>query len=393
MLAGVRFALEPGRGRASVPVRSVIVGALLAVTVTVTALVFGSSLNALVNNPRLYGWNWNDALEADAGYGDIPQPLANHLLSHDSAVEMSSGAYFETFEFDGQAVPVLAMAAGAAVQPPLLSGHGLDRANQVVLGPATMAQLHKKVGDTVVVRYTTHVTTLRIVGTATMPAVGIGHGLHLSLGAGAVIDYQLIPAVARNIQGFSSGSGPNMILVRFKSDVAPAVASRSLNRIAAELSPRDSQISVLVVPVQRPAQIVNYQSMGTTPTLLAVALAVGAFGALGFALTASVRRRRRDLALFKTFGFTHRQLAAAVAWQASITVGVGVIIGVPLGILAGRGLWDLFAHEFYAVAEPTVPVLSVVLVAVGALVLANVVAALPGRIAARTPTAVLLRAE
>jgi ABC-type lipoprotein release transport system permease subunit len=35
----------------------------------------------------------------------------------------------------------------------------------------------------------------------------------------------------------------------------------------------------------------------------------------------------------------------------------------------------------------------VALIAVGAVVLANIVAALPARIAARTPTAVLLRSE
>jgi hypothetical protein len=40
-----------------------------------------------------------------------------------------------------------------------------------------------------------------------------------------------------------------------------------------------------------------------------------------------------------------------------------------------------------------VPVVSIVLVAVGAVVLANVVAALPGRVAARTPTATVLRDE
>jgi ABC-type lipoprotein release transport system permease subunit len=38
-------------------------------------------------------------------------------------------------------------------------------------------------------------------------------------------------------------------------------------------------------------------------------------------------------------------------------------------------------------------VLTVVLIALGALVLANIVAAIPGRIAARTPTALILRAE
>jgi hypothetical protein len=61
--------------------------------------------------------------------------------------------------------------------------------------------------------------------------------------------------------------------------------------------------------------------------------------------------------------------------------------------VSGRWLWTLFAQQIYAVPQPSVPVLSVGLVALGALVLANVVASLPGRSAARTPTALLLRAE
>jgi hypothetical protein len=62
-------------------------------------------------------------------------------------------------------------------------------------------------------------------------------------------------------------------------------------------------------------------------------------------------------------------------------------------VAAGRQLWIRFARNIDAVPEPTVPVLSVVLVAVGAIVFANVVAALPGRSAARTPAALVLRAE
>jgi ABC-type lipoprotein release transport system permease subunit len=114
--------------------------------------------------------------------------------------------------------------------------------------------------------------------------------------------------------------------------------------------------------------------------------------ALGFTLVASVRRRKRDLALLKTLGFTQRQLAAAVAWQASVTAITGVVVGVPVGAALGRQLWILFAREIYAVPKPTVP-WSVMLVAAGALVVANVVAAVPGRIASRTPAAVGLRAE
>jgi ABC-type lipoprotein release transport system permease subunit len=133
--------------------------------------------------------------------------------------------------------------------------------------------------------------------------------------------------------------------------------------------------------------------MGLTPSLLASGLAAGAVVALGLTLGASVRRRRRDLALLKTLGFTQRQLVAAVAWQASVAAVIGIVIGVPLGIVVGRWLWSLFAREIYAVPQPSVPAVSVVLVALGALVLANVVAAWPGRVAARTPTALLLRAD
>jgi ABC-type lipoprotein release transport system permease subunit len=86
-------------------------------------------------------------------------------------------------------------------------------------------------------------------------------------------------------------------------------------------------------------------------------------------------------------------LTAAVAWQSTVVATIGIIIGVPLGIVVGRQLWTLFARNINAVPDPTVPVLSVIVVAVGALVFANLVAAIPGRIAAHTRTALVLRAE
>ena len=208
------------------------------------------------------------------------------------------------------------------------------------------------------------------------------------MGTGALVSHDLIPG------GGSSGgtAGPNAIFVRLRSDANPAESLQSLNQVAAGLSsPATGPVSVL--SVQRPGEIVNYRSMGATPALLGAALAAGAIAALALTLIASVRRRRRDLALLKTLGFTRRQLAAAVAWQSSVAVAIGTVIGVPLGITLGRFLWDLFANNINVVPAPSVPVPSIVLIAVGALVLANLVAAIPARIAANTPTALLLRAE
>jgi hypothetical protein len=98
-------------------------------------------------------------------------------------------------------------------------------------------------------------------------------------------------------------------------------------------------------------------------------------------------------ALLKAFGFTQFQLASAVSWQASVAAVIGIVFGVPIGIVAGRWLWILFARAIYAVPCPSVPVLDVVVIALGTLVLANVAALIPGRMAARTPTALVLRAE
>jgi ABC-type dipeptide/oligopeptide/nickel transport system permease component len=72
---------------------------------------------------------------------------------------------------------------------------------------------------------------------------------------------------------------------------------------------------------------------------------------------------------------------------------VGVAVGIPLGVVTGRWLRDLFARQIDGVAYPTVSVPSIVLVAVGTVLLANVVAAAPARNAAWTPTALMLRAE
>ncbi len=173
---GVRFALEPGRGRTAVPVRSALFGTVLAVAMVVATLTFASSLGTLVSHPPLYGWNWSYALNPS---NDVP-PQALTLLGHDPDVAAWTGVDYTNVEIDGQTVPVILAHPHAEVSPPILSGHGLDANNQIVLGAATLAVLHKHVGDTVSVSYGTPAdaplyippTRLVIVGTATFPAVG-----------------------------------------------------------------------------------------------------------------------------------------------------------------------------------------------------------------------------
>ena len=106
-VVGVRMALEPGEGRAAVPVRSALLGSIMAVTLVITTLTFGASLQTLVSNPPLYGWNWTYILNpVGSGGGKVPQ-VASTLLKHDKDVAAYSGADFNSLQVDGQEIPFL----------------------------------------------------------------------------------------------------------------------------------------------------------------------------------------------------------------------------------------------------------------------------------------------
>jgi len=202
------------------------------------------------------------------------------------------------------------------------------------------------------------------VGTATMPAIGVSGHLHTSMGSGAVLPTGLEPTAFKRAltQPDPNLNGPAMDVVRLKSGVRLAAGRASLKRIVGvaekvmAADPNGQGDTYALLSIQRPAEIVNYQSTGATPALLAIGLTAGALVALGLTLAASVRRRRRDLALLKTFGFTHGQLAAAVAWQASVVAVIGILVGVPVGIIVGRWLWIVFAKAINAVPSPSVSV-------------------------------------
>jgi len=404
---GLQFALEPGAGRTTVPARWVLAGAVIAVTLVTATLTFSSSLNTLATHPKLYGWNWDYALQTE---DDVP-PQAIAALEHDPKVAAWSGYSDPDLQIDGQTVPALTTKGLPTVGPPILSGHTVDPGKaQVVLGAATLALLHTRIGASVTVSYGSPntaplylpPTTGKVVGTATFPAIAGSSTFaeHTSMGTGALIEDSFLPASF--LQATESPDptldGPALVFVRMHANVSPSAGRKDMERIiaiAATAFARDRNAagdSVIILPVQRPAEIVNYQSTGGTPVVLASGLATGAVIALAVALVATVRKRRQDLALLKTLGFTRSQLAVTLTWQATVTALVGIVIGVPVGIAAGRQLWIIFARSIDAVPEPSVP-LSIILVAAGTLVLANLVAAVPGRVAASTPAAIILRGE
>ncbi len=288
-------------------------------------------------------------------------------------------------------VPVLGVTPGAEVHPPITEGRTIRSGREIVVGAQTLADLGKDVGDDVVFSAGGSRRRLRIVGVASLPTIGLVHATYPSLGLGALVDRGALEGTGGSPEDVSAS---NVLFVRLTDDARDSPRSRArLERQTLGLSEDEDDDVPELIDVQRPAEIVNADEVGFAPTAMAIALAVAALAALGVALGTSVRRRRFDLALLKTLGFTRRQVAATVCWQASVTVAIGIVLGVPIGVLLGRFLWHRFADALDVVPDATTPWAVIAAVAVTALVVALAAAAIPARVARRTPPAVVLRGE
>ena len=100
---GLRMAFQPGRGDTAVPVRSACLGAVLGVLGVTVVLVFTSSLNHLVETPRLYGWTWDFKLadaNASSGCGRDDYGLSRNTGSRGGHRSLSTG----NMQVDGRPV-------------------------------------------------------------------------------------------------------------------------------------------------------------------------------------------------------------------------------------------------------------------------------------------------
>lgn len=92
-------------------------------------------------------------------------------------------------------------------------------------------------------------------------------------------------------------------------------------------------------------------------------------------------------------GFRRRQVIETVAMQATVFALIGLAVGIPLGLVVGRLVWQQVADGAGLASDTTLPALVIAGVAVATLVVVNVIAWLPARTAARTRPATVLRSE
>lgn len=380
MGAGIRMALQRGRGRTAVPVVSSLLSVVVAIAALVAAVTFGANLDHLLSSPRLYGWNWDvratsvaqdgDANVLLAAIGDDPQ-IAD-MAKVDTPPLGSGRETFDSSAF-GQ--------VKGRVDPLVLEGRAPRAADEIVLGSDTMRRLKTHIGGTVEV-FVTAVAPVparfRVVGRAVVAPQSDA----ARLGRGAFIDLSAEPRMVPPDVEIPAASD---LVIRFADNVDRSRAIADLHR---RLGP-----AVALVGPSRPADLVNFGQVQNLPLMLAVLLAVLGAATLLHALVTSIRQRRRDLSVLKTLGFSSRQVRAAVAWQATAFILAAMAIGLPVGLVTGRLVWRAFVDRLGAAPDLVMPSLLVVLIVPAAIVVANAIAMLPGIIAGRLHPALVLRAD
>jgi hypothetical protein len=397
-VVGARNAFEPGSGVRSVPVRSTLLGSIAAVTALVVAVVFEASLSGLISHPGRYGWNWDLLIQAEGGYGAFHPGVMNRLIQGQPAVAGWSEFAFGQLSVGGRVVPVLGIRRHTgAVEPPTTSGTALSGGGQIELGPVTLRQLGKKVGDTVTAGRPPYARKLRIVGTVTLPSFGVGAADHVSLGRGAMLPEATLLAAEGLTPGRPAVNQGALVLPSAVAiDLAPGTTAAQraalVHRIVSA-SPDGTRGGSYELRKVLAAAVVNTEQLGSQPVALALGLAAAALLSLALTLLSLVRRRRTELALLKALGMTRGQVRAVIAWQTTLTLLVAMAAGGALGVAAGRLAWHGFAGALGVVPYAEVPVLAI-LAGLLALVLAgNLLAAIPAAMAARTRPGAGLRAE
>jgi ABC-type lipoprotein release transport system permease subunit len=386
---GIRLALEPGRGRTAVPVRSALAGTVVAVAAVAAAFTFGNNLVRLVHTPKLYGQTWSVAV--DTQFGRLPPNATVNLLQKQKGVTGWTFGDHADVTIAGKNVATIGLTPGRGPElwPKIVDGRAPSAPDEIVLGSKTLAAAHRHVGDTIVVtpQRADRGQPMHIVGRAVFPFFGQGSFTPTGLGDGAAIQDPPRDASPDDPAGY------NFVLVRMAPGTgAAAIASFRRNiEQATGLCPQDQVCGVETA--KRPVDILNYTRIQATPLALAGLLALLAVATIAHLLVTSIRRRRRDLAVLKTMGFVRPQVSSAVAWQATTLVGVALLVGVPLGAAAGRWVWQEFAFRIGIAPDPRVPLVTLLLFIPVAVVVANLLAAGPGWVAARLKPAPVLRTE
>jgi putative ABC transport system permease protein len=373
VMIGTRMALAPSRGRGSISVRSATVGAVIALAAMSTGIGIASSIHHLVQTPALYGANWDVAMNSGDDPGQIPR--LTERLNDDPQIGDFSSAMLADVVVGGKRTQSYGVEPiRGSVFFSIIDGRRPRGTGEIALGTETMRRLHVSLGGSIQVKSPATSASMKVVGRIVLPGMDDD-----TLGDGAAMDVKAFRALKLD----ESIDFP-IFVARFRPGVDRIAAVAALRKEFGPTNVTDRQI---------PPVVQNLTKVQDLPPQLADLLLALAVATVAHTVVTSVRERRREIAIFKTLGFVRRQAAAVVSAQSTTFMIVALLFGVPLGYAAANWTWTALADRAGFVPAPAIEAGALVIYAIGVLVVANVVAAWPGRTAARSRPSLVLRAE
>jgi predicted lysophospholipase L1 biosynthesis ABC-type transport system permease subunit len=355
-----------------------LVGALGGVLWVVGCFTFRAGLADAAASPQRSGVVWNFVIASGEGLV-VPKDLSTIAKDHDVAGVLHA-VWYRAVRINGVTSPTFAMTSlKGGLAPIVLDGRAPQTPDEIAFGPGTLRELKLHVGQRIPIgEKPGRIAT--IVGTALLPASS-----HTDYDQSAWMTAAGVEALLGPPSKLDTNDFEDYVLVKWAPGTRVAAAQHRLGALGD--GSYDSQPAIL------PAAVVSLGDLRSLPLWLGVFFALLASATVAHALVTTVRRRRHELAILRSFGFTRRQSRIAIASQATLIAAAGVIVGVPFGIVTGRLVWRNLADNFPVAYVPPFAVIAVIVVIPVAVLLANLLAVGPARAAARIRPAEALRAE
>ena len=378
LLIGSRLAVEPGRGKRAVPVRSALVGVIAGVVGVVGCFTFRAGLVDAASSPSRAGIVWDYFVAAESG--ELPNDIVAFISADRDVGAATQAQWARAVSINRVPVPAFGTAAVKGSMPfVVLDGRAPRSHDEIAFAPATLRQLDVQIGDRLTVGTPGRET--RVVGTALLPATSHTEYDQSAWLTKDGLDEALGPEAARGADDIV-----DYLLIRWRAGARFDVAERRLATVA-------DQESIYGFPATLPTAVVELGNLRSLPIALAIFFGLLAAATVAHALVTTVRRRRHDLAILRSIGFTRRQARVAITWQATLLTVAGLVVGIPLGIILGRLIWRWLADSFPVAYVPPLALVAVLLIIPIAIVIASLLATPPAHAATRIRPAQALRTE
>lgn len=309
----------------------------LATLIGVVATV--QQVTSLPDNPELTGGSWDAFVAVDDP--SMQDALMTGLRKAPGVAAIARGGW-TSIQLAGIDVNIQVLEPGSGVEPTVVRGRAPVADDEIALGASVLRDLDVSIGSTVAfnssIGDSPQSGSFRVVGevitaSSLFQTVLPDHGGLISDAA-----YDRF-----------RGERPLPVLVKFDDGIAPEAG---LDNALAALPPDASSFAFAR---SGRGDVLALRSMIALPWLLVVFLGLMTVASIAQWSIMSSRRQRHDTAVLQALGWTRWQVASALVMAGGFVAIASAIIGIPVGILAGRWSWQALAGFLIVVPKVATP--------------------------------------